>query len=363
VIVMKEWFKIKHPRPTCVGTGLVALDIVINGKPKSLPRLQAGGSCGNVLSILSYLGWKSYPFARLGDDVAGMELLRDMERWGVKTRLISRNGTGSTPIIVERIGTNRSGVPWHRFEWICPNCGSWLPKHKAVLAKDIKQGSRKMPRSQVFYFDRVAPSSLELAKVYKKRGSLIFFEPSAIKDRKCFLECVKLADIVKYSHERLGHTPELIQRVCVPLEIETLGAEGLRYRLGNNGKRTRRWKNMYGYTVNNLKDTAGAGDWCSAGIIHLLGRAGKSSFKKASPEDIDTALRFGQALSALNCYYEGARGSMYNISKQKFEKLIHNIWIGSDQLKSTEVKESDRVSNVLRCICPNCGKKNGTIVP
>jgi fructokinase len=351
---MKEWFKIKYPKPTCIGTGLVALDVVINGNPDLPPMLRAGGSCGNVLTILSYLGWKSYPFARLRDDVAAVEVLQDMGKWGVKTRLISRNGTGSTPIIVERIGTNQRGVPWHRFEWVCPNCGSWLPKHKAVLAKDVKRDGKRLPRSQVFYFDRVAPGSLELAKIYKKRDAFIFFEPSAIKNKECFLECLRVADIVKYSHERLGHTAELMDKVPIPLEIETLGADGLRYRLGSEGKRIRRWKIMHGYPVNDLKDAAGAGDWCSAGIIHLLGTKGKKGFKKASSKQIDNALSFGQALAALNCYYEGARGSMYNISRRNIGKLVCNIWTSSNDFKSIEAKESDQVSNVVRCICPNC---------
>src|SRR5713226_4477752 len=146
----RDGFKIKHPKPVCIGTGLVALDVIINGNSKASPRFFAGGSCGNVLTILSYLGWKSYPIANLADDVPAREVLRDMERWKVNTDLISRNGSGSTPIIVERLGTNQKGIPWHRFEWICPNCGSWLPKHKPVPAQSVAQIAKKMPKANVF---------------------------------------------------------------------------------------------------------------------------------------------------------------------------------------------------------------------
>jgi len=353
-MIHKELFKIRHPKPVCVGAGLVALDVVINGDPKSPPKLWTGGSCGNVLTILSYLGWKSYPLARLKDDVAAEELVKDLKKWKVRTSLISRNGSGNTPIIIEKIGTRRSGVPWHRFEWVCPNCGSWFPKYKPVLARDIGKISMRIPQSQVFYFDRVVRSSIELAKMNKSKGALIVFEPSGINDKKLFYECLEVADIVKFSHERLGHAQELIERINVPLEIETLGAGGLRYRIDGNGKRKRKWKTMRSYPVMNLKDAAGAGDWCSAGIIHLLGSAGRKGFEKADANDIDAALSFGQALAALNCYYEGARGNMYRISKRKFQTLIREIWNGTSPLESIEEKETVRTSKVIKYICPYC---------
>ncbi|MCL6447907.1 MAG: carbohydrate kinase [Armatimonadetes bacterium] len=351
-------FENKKPKPVCVGTGLVALDVVINGSPGSPPKLWAGGSCGNVLTILSYLGWKTYPIARLGDDVAAAELLKDMRRWKVKTNLISLDKSNNTPIIVEKIGVSRSGMAWHRFEWICPNCGSWLPKYKPVLVKDLESIYKKMTKPQVFYFDRVARSSVELAKVSKRHGALIMFEPSGIKDKKLFLECLKVADIVKYSHERLGHAQELTQEKNIPLEIETLGAEGLRYRLGHNKGFERKWKFMVGYQITNLKDAAGSGDWCSAGIIYLLGDAGKESFENVGEKDIEAALSFGQALAALNCSYEGARGVMYGISKQEFEARVRDIWNGMGLPESKEQKEVKEAERVFKCICPNCAKIN-----
>ena len=350
----RDRLKLKHPKPVCVGTGLIVLDIVINGKPKSSPRFWAGGSCGNVLTILSYLGWESYPIARLGNDRAAGKLLRDMKKWRVKTRLISLNRSDSTPIIIEKLGTSPSGTPWHRFEWTCPNCGSWLPRYKPVLARDVEKISKKIPESQVFYFDRVSRSSIELAKVSKVKGALLFFEPSAVEDKKLFSECLKVSDIVKYSHERFGYAQKLTQEISVPLEIETLGAGGLRYRCGGNHKRNRKWQNMRAYPVKNLKDAAGAGDWCSAGIIHILGSAGRERFEKAARKDIETALSFGQTFAALNCYYEGARGSMYNLSRRKFERLVHSIRNNTNSSESIEEKETNRISGVFRNVCPSC---------
>ncbi len=348
----RDWFKIKHPKPVCIGTGLVALDVIINGNPKASPRLFAGGSCGNILTILSYLGWKSYPIANLADDIPAREVLKDMKRWKVNTGLISRNGSGRTPIIVEKLGTNPRGIPWHRFEWVCPTCGSWLPKHKPVPAQSVAKIAKKMPKANVFYFDRVSQSSVDLAKVSRGRGSLIVFEPSRISDEEVFLKCLKIAHIVKYSYEKLADAQQLTQKICVPLEIQTLGEEGLRYRVGDSNNR--KWKGMPAFTAKKLKDAAGAGDWCSAGIIHLLRNVRRKSIGKTDLKVIDRALSFGQALASLNCYYEGARGSMYNIPKRKFETLISDIWNDAPSLYSIEERETHRALQIFRYICPSC---------
>ena len=63
-------FALAEPAPVVVGTGLVALDVVMNSDAHQPPRLWAGGTCGNVLTSLSYLGWQAYPVSRLNKDTA-----------------------------------------------------------------------------------------------------------------------------------------------------------------------------------------------------------------------------------------------------------------------------------------------------
>src|ERR1700730_15920896 len=97
------------PRKLCphvVGTGLVALDMVLSADREARGSLQcfAGGTCGNVLTVLSYLGWKASPVGRFSPGPAAERVLADLRRWNVSTDLLSVDADGSTPIIIQRIG-------------------------------------------------------------------------------------------------------------------------------------------------------------------------------------------------------------------------------------------------------------------
>ena len=91
----------EHPK--IVGTGLIALDWVIRQDTGSRIGAWAGGTCGNVLSILAYLDWDAFPVARLSGDGASKRIRCDMERWGVQLDWISCRPTADTPIIVQEI--------------------------------------------------------------------------------------------------------------------------------------------------------------------------------------------------------------------------------------------------------------------
>lgn len=297
--------------PTCFGAGLVALDVILNGSPTTLPKLSVGGSCGNVLSILGYLGWNSYPVARLANDKAAVELMHDLKRWSIHTDYISINDEGSTPIIIHRILKDKKGKPVHRFEFRDPKTKSWLPQFKAItknIAAEVIQQNSSNP--EVFYFDRMNPGTLELALYLKSKGTIIYFEPSSAKDVKLFEKCLAIADIVKFSHERIPDYKNRYNSIQCFLEIETHGKEGLVYRCKKNSKPDQ-WKVIEGFTLENIQDAAGAGDWCTSGIIYNLCLLGKVDFFKSTVVEIEKALLFGQALGAFNCLYDGARGPMY----------------------------------------------------
>jgi fructokinase len=167
----------------------------------------------------------------------------------------------------------------------------------------------------VFYFDRAEASSLLLASKMRKRGALVFFEPSSCKDVRIFSACMAVSDVVKYSAQRISEPPQNPDDPSPRLEIQTLGESGLRFRIKRDSNHPGSWQHLPSYPVSDFKDTTGCGDWCSAGFLHHVGKNGRASFLKLSADQIIAGLRFGQALSAVNCGYEGARGPMYVLSR------------------------------------------------
>ena len=340
-------------KPSCFGAGLVALDVILNGNPFTLPKLSVGGSCGNVLSILSYLGWNSYPVARLASDQAAAELIHDLNRWHVHINHISISDDGSTPIIIHRILKDKIGKPIHRFEFRDPETKAWLPQFKAITKNIASEVIGKNIQPNIFYLDRMNPGTFELAKYLKSKGTVIFFEPSSNKDEGQFEKFLSLADIVKFSHERIGDFKERYNNITCYLEIETRGKEGLVYRTKKSGN-PHQWKRLAGFPVTNIQDTAGAGDWCTSGIIHSLFANDETHLSDIGVLNLEKAMRFGQALGALNCFYDGARGLMYYYEHQKLvltaERFITEKIIDPKSLASSpkiDISSQKRFSELL----------------
>ena len=327
---------------TCVGTGLLALDIILNGNPSTPPKFHVGGSCGNVLTILAYLGWDTYPIARLSRDTHSKKLLNELKNCRVNTKFITRSVDGSTPIIIHRITKNAKGQPIHRFEFKEPETGNWLPRFKPVLNSNVTKIESILPKAEVFYFDKISRSAIELAKLNKEKGALVFFEPSSIKNIKMFNECLEVCDIVKFSQDRISNYSELFPVQKTMLEIQTTGKDGLIYRFGKHIK-SRKWKKLSGYMITDLIDSAGAGDWTSAGIILRFGKQGRRGFLRKKEASIKEGLDFAQRLGAINCFFEGARGAMNNLN----QKQISDLLLSFNKMKLNNLKSFESTKKTI----------------
>jgi sugar/nucleoside kinase (ribokinase family) len=350
-------FDLAEETPVVVGTGLVALDVVINSDVHRPPQLWAGGTCGNVLTILSYLGWQAYPVARLNEDMASKHLTRDLSQWGVHLKFMHSRPGGNTPVIVQQIRHNAAGKTFHTFSWNCPNCGTLLPRYKAVLASDAHNIAAQIQNPKVFFLDRISRGSLILAEASAAKGAIVVFEPSGVGEPRLFREALALAHVLKYSHERMGYLSEVESTVGTLLEIETLGEEGLRYRSKLPSCESKDWERLDAYTVDHVKDAAGAGDWCTAGIIHELGQKGLQGLKQVTPAQLLDAFCFGQALAAWNCGFEGARGGMYSVSKKSFHCDLDQIMCGNGPKRSISDESKRVVREIFGDICPTCADK------
>jgi fructokinase len=335
-----------------MGAGLVALDIVIGGTHHGTKAgYYAGGTCANVLTILQLFGWASSPIGRIAHDAAGSIVEADLKRFGVSTDLLHLVPLAKTPIIIQKIRTTSAGTTAHSFSWYCPSCGRRFPGYQSVTRKTAEQLGAMAVSPAVLFFDRASPATVHLASLFARKGSLIVFEPSAIADSRSLKELLTYTHILKYSNERRRIIEQLQGESHQALiEIETLGAEGLRYRSRARGDKWV-WRHRDAYSIGPAIDTAGAGDWLTAGLILGIGARGYVGVKQSSRAEIESALDLGQALAAWNCGYEGARGGMYCMDARTIRLAAKNIRNGGTAVRR---QPAASLSNSTVNVCDKC---------
>ena len=288
----------------CLGAGLISLDVLIRDGANLPVSYYVGGTCGNVMMILSYMGWDAYPIARLDGTKDTTRLLADMKKHGVHTDFVSTLD-GKTPVIVQRNFINKDGVPTHKFESRNGKGHFYLDFRPLT----VKQADAMIEQisfiPKVFFFDRVAPAILKLTTAFKEKVSVIFFEPSSRGGNvNLFYQCVAIADIVKFADQRIKDISQF-DNIGDKLFVQTQGERGLSFRCNSE------WMHLAPVMNDDVVDTAGAGDWTAAALISRLYKDKALRHICAfSQEDIITALNEAQKVGAKSCSYEGARGMM-----------------------------------------------------
>jgi sugar/nucleoside kinase (ribokinase family) len=354
-----------NKKPLIIGAGLVVLDIILNNGD-TVPIFKAGGTCGNVLAGLSYMGWESAAVARSGSDSAGKLMIKDLSGCGVNVTHITREEAIKTPRIVERLKSNGTS-PKHTFLLRCPVCSSYLPRFQSPTLAAIAPPSFDREKPAVFFFDRVSPAILKLAQKYKDLGALIFFEPNNLKNVKGVKKAAALCHVVKYSGgETKAVSPtkddRLLKKMNPPLILKTLGKEGVMFSLSKSDA----WHYQKGVTVDTLWDTCGAGDWCTIGFLYYLNELASArniSLTAAlrSYPLINHALQYAQTISAISCGFVGARGLSDSVTCSAIFKNVEkymskNVDIGAIISLLTEKKLEHKVEKRKRdtTVCPVC---------
>lgn len=280
--------------PRIICAGYMPLDVVAT--EDGLLARRAGGTAANVAAILAYLGWRALLAGQAGDDPGGDILVADLAEAGVDTTHIHRAGGMETPRLIHSVRADG-----HSFSYRCPVCERALPRSRPLTVDQARVCVEAHPKTDVYFFDRANAATLLLAEHYADTGATIFFEPSVPANAEHLRRAAAVAHIIKHSDDRfvgglddIGVTPRAGQ-----LRILTHGVAGLELRADAQTRR------RFPATRTVARDAGGAGDWTTAGLLALAGTTGTIVL-----DDIDEAVRFGQALAALSCTAIGARGLM-----------------------------------------------------
>lgn len=299
------------------GIGLVALDVVVDDDSDELLGEWAGGSTGNLMAILAFLGWDAFPIARLDEGEVSAAIKKDLKRWRVNQEWLSLEPTAEAAIYIERFRHDSEGAVYHRFERFCPECGARLPGYRAVTIAALMGILDEIANCDVLFIDRPSPGAVVAAQHVREAGKLVVFEPSARGEPRQIEALARVADIVKYSSDRLTEVErEVIADAKPAVEIETFGSEGLRFRTSS------KWHKLAAPLVD-ARDTAGAGDWTTAGILHEL--RGELSRSALTAERMRSVLRVAQAFGATSCRYPGARGMMEHVAAKRVLEVARHL--------------------------------------
>jgi sugar/nucleoside kinase (ribokinase family) len=351
----KERKEVKQTRArSAFGAGLITLDIIIQQHDESSVAHAAGGTCGNVIAALAYLGWDTTPVARLGDDAAGNAIRHEFSRLGVSSRQLTKEDALDSARIVQFIVERRNGIQ-HRFGFSCPACGTPFARFRPPTLEQAETVLARKETPDVFFFDRVSAAILAMASEFRGRGALVYFEPSGIGRPAEFAKALEVAHVVKYSADRMrGAATALRALRGKRLEIETQGAQGLRFRwLGDGAAQS--WHTQRAFKVRALRDAAGAGDWCTAGFLYQLDWKKGREFCELEADELSQALMFGQALAALNCQHVGARGATADVDSASMLNSVSAVQASGmtglpESLQSLRTTARGQAVSCLTCL-------------
>lgn len=279
-----------------------------------------GGTCGNVSVFTSALGLDVTVLCRIGEDDRGDFLWDGLDEWGVNVSLVERIRGLPTPAVVQE--TRSRGDKTHHFTFRCPGCHIRLAKSGVVSMKQAEVVSSNIGEFDVYYFDRATRSTVHLAEAAREAGLIVIFEPTSIPRTSLALRAASLSDIVKFAKRRRRCATDWRPAVgsSTRLMLETLGDQGVQLWPWLEDD----WGEVVAMPAVEPKwicDTAGAGDWLTAGVlIHQLMFRGALAI-----ESVEESVAVGQRLSALSLEFSGPSGVLVNAGPEAIEEIFHGI--------------------------------------
>jgi fructokinase len=323
--------------PSVLTCGFVALDTLVQ---EDVLGYTAGGTAGNVAAALSFFGWRSSVAAVVGVDEAGTRLRRDLARAGVDTRHVSARREATTPQVIHELVDHG-----HRYHFRCYDCGRRLAKSRPPSEELAATILEHEPDPDVFFFDRASRFAVTLAEAYSDRGTIVLFEPATRGRAELVARAYAAATFVKCADDSPTDVRPLLRLRDKRTFILTSGASGVRFRHGPGSVR-----HLPAPSPTAVVDTAGAGDWTTAGFLQAL-LARDAAVRTFGEGEIEQALEWAQATAALSVAWRGARGMARRCKADDVVRDVSRILAGSPSAPTAAERFRIRVSEALCRVC------------
>ena len=320
---------------TVEGSGFICMDYIQSEKGVIC---DVGGTCANVLSILSFLGWKSSLWMpSYADDSLSSNLVsRGIHlEYFIKTRK-------RLPCVVQ-INDKKSRE--HHFITKCPMCGSRLAE---TLLPNKKQVEKWNDDSSLFFCDRISEGILERARNITESNGITMYEPNGFRTYNQLLDSCKKFHVIKFSDEKVPYKIQqnllnALRYENTQLIIVTQGEKGTRFAVKPEWK----WVEVRNNTSIKIEDSSGAGDWLTAVFLNYIIpeiRRGELEFGR---DRVSEGLRLAMKAAELSCSQIGAQGIMHN------RTCIHELERIVEEPLSSSIPYCKSYENVM---CSHCGK-------
>ena len=302
--------------PRVLSAGYVTLDLVARDIGSGDLWQSIGGTCGNVSAFASALGARVTILTRVGHDRRGRYLLASLRAADVDVSDVECISDLRTPGVVEFLRTDELGG--HRFAFLCPVCGTKLPKATVVSTRQARAMSERVEEFDAFFFDRASSATIRLAEAARDAGLLVVFEPTTVPRTDAAERAAAISDIVKVSKQPSNRMGAWRPRpgASTRFIIETLGSLGTRLR-SRKKDRWGDWRLVPCTPQTRVYDAAGAGDWLTAGLLASL------LSQPCTPTEyaVHAAIEYGQRLSGLSLWFDGAQGALTALGSATIKQI------------------------------------------
>jgi fructokinase len=248
-----------------VGLGELLWDLFPGGK-------QLGGAPSNFAYLTNLLGDIGIIASRIGSDELGPEAIGKLQQLGLNSSYLQQDREHSTGTV--RVQLDSRGQPefeithpvaWDFLEWT-PRWQSLAAQADAVCFGSLAQRSPQA-RATIRSFLKASGGALRTFDVNLRQS---FYSAEVISDS------IRLAQVVKLNHEEL---PRVMQLLALPFDDEQSSAHRLQNHFGlrlvciTRGAQGSLLCGEHGIDEHrgfqiDVKDTVGAGDAFTAGLVH-----------------------------------------------------------------------------------------------
>lgn len=247
-----------------LGMGFSCVDIV---KKNDQVYVMNGGTCLNVMTALSQMGWQAgICLPILKDDLLSENFLSELKELDVDPIYVDGRAKNISRVL--QIDNNGK----HKFVLTCPVCNRKMVS--APIDFDIQNPRiiSELSRWDLLYADRMTDGIRGAVEWFCQKKKPVMYEPNSGRNIRMIYDMAPKIDVLKFSEEKISirlaeNIIEKARNSALKLVIVTRGSAGLCYAYRTSEGGFSEWRHMSALEFSNIEDQSGMGDWLTAGFL------------------------------------------------------------------------------------------------